>query len=98
MEGDGPISGTPVPSHVAVASTDYIAADRVGIEVMGINPAWPGYLNYCAQCGLGQFDIAKLDVRGARPAEVARKFQLSKNIDTQLQWMAPMSPVGGRTG
>jgi uncharacterized protein (DUF362 family) len=98
MEGDGPISGTPVPSHVAVASTDYIAADRVGIEVMGINPAWPGYLNYCAQCGLGQFDISKLDVRGAKPVEVARKFELSKNIDAQLQWMAPMSPVGGRTG
>ena len=97
MEGDGPISGTPVPSHVAIASTDYIAADRVGVEVMGINPAWPGYLNYCAQCGLGQFDISKIDVRGAKPAEVARKFQLSKNIDTQLQWMAPMSPVGGRT-
>jgi uncharacterized protein (DUF362 family) len=44
MEGNGPSSGTPVPSRVAVASTGYIAADRVGVETMGINAAWAGYL------------------------------------------------------
>ena len=40
MEGNGPASGTLVPSRIAIASTDYIAADRVGIEAMGINPKW----------------------------------------------------------
>ena len=29
IEGAGPASGTPVASRVALASTDYIAADRV---------------------------------------------------------------------
>ena len=42
MEGNGPGSGTPVPSRVAIASTDYIAADRVGVEAMGIDPRWIG--------------------------------------------------------
>src|SRR5581483_6776080 len=30
MEGNGPASGTPVASRIAIASTDFIAADRVG--------------------------------------------------------------------
>ena len=64
MEGNGPASGTPVPSRIAIASTDFIAADRVGVECMGINPAWPGYLNYCGQLGLGNYDMAKIDVIG----------------------------------
>ena len=64
MEGNGPASGTPVASRIAIASTDFIAADRVGVECMGIDPAWPGYLNYCGQLGLGNYDIAKIDVIG----------------------------------
>ena len=42
MEGDGPNSGNPVPSRIAIASTDYIAADRVGLEAMGIDPVVGG--------------------------------------------------------
>ena len=72
MEGNGPGSGTLVPSRIAVASTDYVAADRVGIEVMGINPDWVGYLGFCARAGLGQADLAKIDVRGAKLSEVAK--------------------------
>jgi len=56
MEGNGPGNGTPVPSHVAIASTDFVAADRVGLEVMGINPDWVGYLGYCGQSGVGTYD------------------------------------------
>src|SRR5512136_765597 len=32
MEGNGPNSGQMVPSRIAIASTDYVAADRVGVE------------------------------------------------------------------
>src|SRR5262249_26131140 len=46
MEGNGPASGTPVPSRIAIASTDYIAADRVGVESMGIDASWLAYLQY----------------------------------------------------
>ena len=72
MEGNGPQPGTLVPSRVAIASTDYVAADRVGVEVMGINPEWVGYLGYCGATGLGQYDLAKIDMRGAKIAEVKR--------------------------
>src|SRR5581483_11277013 len=36
MEGNGPASGNPVASRLAIASTDNVAADRVGVDAMGI--------------------------------------------------------------
>jgi uncharacterized protein (DUF362 family) len=90
MEGNGPSAGTPVPSHVAIASTDFIAADRVGLEVMGINPDWVGYLKYCGEAGLGQYDIAKIDLTGVPIASVQRKYQLHPDIQHELEWMGPL--------
>ena len=41
MEGEGPLRGTRSPSRVALASTDFVAADRIGVELMGsIPPGW----------------------------------------------------------
>ncbi len=37
MEGEVPVEGVPVPSWIAIASMDYIAADRIAVEAMGIN-------------------------------------------------------------
>ncbi len=98
MEGNGPASGLPVPSRVAIASTDYIAADRVGVEAMGINPAWPGYLNFCGQCGLGNYDLNKIDIRGAKLASVVKKYQLHKDIERELQWMGDMTDLPPKLG
>jgi uncharacterized protein (DUF362 family) len=99
MEGDGPSSGTPVASHVAIASTDFVAADRVGLEVMGINPDWVGYLNYCSQAGLGQFDLAKIEVvGGANIASVQKKYQLHPDIQRELQWMGPLKELSPKVG
>jgi uncharacterized protein (DUF362 family) len=92
MEGAGPLNGTPVPSRLAIASTDFVAADRVGVEVMGVNPAWVGYLNYCAAAGLGVFDLDRIDLRGnAQPAAVRRVYQLHPRIQKQLEWMGPLA-------
>ena len=90
MEGEGPGDGTPVPSRIAIASTDYVAADRVALETMGINPTWVGYLAYCGQVGLGQYDLAKIDVLGASIASVKRNYRMHSDIQRQLQWMGPL--------
>jgi len=98
MEGNGPGNGTPVASHVAIASTDFIAADRVGLEVMGINPDWVGYLAYCGQAGLGQYDLTNIQVQGASVASVMKKYQLHPQIQKELEWMGPLqkgSPTMG---
>ena len=98
MEGNGPASGTPVPHRIAIASTDFIAADRVGVEVMGINPGWMGYLLFCWQVGLGQYDLSKIDVRGESIASVRRSYRLHRDIERELQWMGPLTEVPPKLG
>jgi uncharacterized protein (DUF362 family) len=98
MEGNGPASGTPVPSRLAIASTDFVAADRVGVEAMGINPLWMASQQYCWQVGLGQYDLAKIDVRGEAMASVRRKYLLHQDIERELQWMGPLNDVPPKLG
>ena len=101
MEGNGPGRGTPVPSRIAIASTDYIAADRVALETMGINPSWIGYLAYCGQVGLGQYDLGKIEVLGPSIASVKRNYRLHSDIQRELEWMGPMEglpPIVGELG
>jgi len=90
MEGNGPVGGTPVEHRVAVAGLDWLAADRVGVELMGIDYARMGYLNYCAEAGLGQGDLDRIEVLGPRVADHARLYRLHDNIDRQLEWMSPL--------
>jgi uncharacterized protein (DUF362 family) len=98
MEGNGPVSGTPVPHRIALASTDFLAVDRVGLECMGIDASWPGYLNYAYQGGLGQYDLAKIDVVGARIADVQRKYMLHADVDRMLEWRGPMRDLPPNLG
>jgi uncharacterized protein (DUF362 family) len=98
MEGNGPVSGTPVPHRIALASTDFLAVDRVGLECMGIDASWPGYLNYAYQGGLGQYDLAKIDVLGAKIADVKRKYLLHADVERMLQWRGPMEDLPPNLG
>jgi uncharacterized protein (DUF362 family) len=98
MEGNGPHAGTPVPHRIAIASTDYIAADRVGVEAMGIDPNWVGSLVYSYQAGLGQYDLEKIDVRGTKVADVRRTYRLHPDVDIEKQWMGPMQDLPAQLG
>jgi uncharacterized protein (DUF362 family) len=98
MEGNGPNSGLPVPSRLAIASTDYVAADRVGVEAMGIDPEWVGYLGYCGRTGVGRYDLAGIDVRGEKIADVRRTYQLHQDIERMLEWMGPMRDLPRKLG
>ncbi len=91
MEGNGPNSGTPVDHRICVASTDWLSADRVGIELMGIDFAKVGYLNYCAQTGSGIADLNKIEIVGEPLQKHIRTYKLSDNINSQLVWMKPVS-------
>jgi uncharacterized protein (DUF362 family) len=93
MEGNGPNSGTPVASRIAVASADFVAADRIAAETMGINPDWLGYVKYCGGIGLGQFDAAKIDVIGAKVADVKKAYRMHPDIERELMWQGPMTEL-----
>ncbi len=90
MEGNGPNRGTPVDHRICVASPDWLAADRVGIELMGIDFAKVGYLNYCAQTGPGTADLSKIKITGEQISAHIKPYKLSDNVEKQLVWMNPV--------
>jgi uncharacterized protein (DUF362 family) len=91
MEGNGPTRGTPVDHRICVASTDWLAADRVAVELMGIDFAKVGYLNFCAGTGLGVADLSKIEIIGETLKDHIKSYKLSDNIDNQMIWMNKVS-------
>jgi uncharacterized protein (DUF362 family) len=87
MEGNGPNNGTPVDHRVCVVSTDWLAADRVAVELMGVDFAKVGYLNYCAQSGLGIADLNKIEIVGENISNHIKPYKFNDNIEKQLIWM-----------
>ena len=81
-----------------MASTDFLAADRVCLECMGIDASWPGYLNYAYQGGVGQYDLSKIDVIGAKIDDVKKKYRLHADVDRMLEWRGPMLDLPGNLG
>jgi uncharacterized protein (DUF362 family) len=94
MEGNGPIRGTAVPMGVALASPDLVAADRIAVEVMGVPAHVVGYLQYACNLGVGQYDMAKIDIRGERPETVQKKFKLQDQVQQQLDWLNDIARQG----
>jgi len=90
---EGRENGGVVESKVAIASTDYVAADRIGSEAMGVNHEWLGWLQYCGEAGVGQWDLSKIDVRGAKLASVRKEYRLHPDIELQLRWQGPMEEL-----
>jgi len=90
MEGNGPIGGRPVDHRVCVVSPDWLAADRVGVELMGIDFAKVGYLNYSAAAGMGEADLKKIEIVGEPIARHVKPYKLADNIEEQLIWMKPV--------
>lgn len=89
LEGNGPVGGTAVDHRVCVVSPDWLAADRVAVELMGIDFAKIGYLNYCAQAAMGQANLEKIEILGEPIARHQRQYRLHDNIENQLSWMTP---------
>jgi uncharacterized protein (DUF362 family) len=92
MEGTGPVNGTPILQKVCLASMDWLAADRVGAELMGVDFSKIGYLSFCAQAGdRGQGDLSKIEIIGPAIKDVAKTYQLPRQWDQITSWQKPMA-------
>ncbi len=89
MEGNGPEHGDPVDLRVAVASTDFVAADAVMAAVMGQDPQQVGYLTYCQAGGLGYCDLPSIRVVGGSIQDCCRPFRPHPDHSNQLRWHIP---------
>lgn len=93
MEGNGPVRGTALDARTVLASTDFIATDIIGAEVMGFNPENIGYLQYAAgRYGfhpLGVGDRDKITVVGEPLDDLQRTFRPHDSYHAQLAWHIP---------
>jgi uncharacterized protein (DUF362 family) len=87
MEHNGPVSGTPVEHRIAVAGTDWLAVDRVGVELMGFDFNKVGYLKFAAEHGMGEGDLARIEVLGEQVAGHVRSYKPHDKIEQQYKWM-----------
>jgi uncharacterized protein (DUF362 family) len=90
MEGEGPVDGTPVDHRVCVVSTDWLAADTVGAELMGLGIGKVGHLTYAAQAGLGQADLNKIEILGPALKDHIKTYKLPKDTERLLSWQKPL--------
>ncbi len=90
MEGSGPINGTPVEQRVCVASMDWLAADRVGAALMGVDISKIGYLTYCTRAGdRGEGDLSKIEIVGPAIKDVAKSYKLPGTWEQITSWQLP---------
>ncbi len=87
IEGDGPWDGTVVEHNVVLASTDFVAADRLCSELMGIDPKYMKYLEWCGDAGMGNFDLSRIRVNGPNYKRHIIKYKMNKNFDWQVSWI-----------
>ncbi len=95
MEGNGPITGTPIRSGVALAGTDALAVDVVGAELMGFDPRTVGYLWYLGQ--LNRLSREQIEVVGEDPSHCVTRYRPHDTFAQQLPWWVEdwRSYVGG---
>ncbi|MFC1691957.1 DUF362 domain-containing protein [Candidatus Latescibacterota bacterium] len=87
MEGNGPVRGTPIEHGVALASTDWLAADRLAVELMGHDYSELKYLVWCGEAGMGEDDLSKIKINGPDYKKHIKKYKLPKNIEQQRAWI-----------
>jgi hypothetical protein len=64
--------------------------NRVSLETMGIPAHAVAYMQYAAQLGLGQFDLAKIDIRGENPEAVKKTLKLHTTANYHLGWLGDL--------
>ena len=85
--GNGPWNADPIEHGVVVASTDCIAADRLGAELMGVDYEELMYLKWCSNAGMGEDDLSKLKILGPDYKNHIKKYKLNENIEIQREWI-----------
>ncbi len=93
MEGTGPVNGTAISHKVCVVGLDWLAADTVAAELMGLGIAKVGYLTYCAQAGMGQADLNKIEILGPALKDHIKVYKEPANMTRLLSWQNPMPTV-----
>jgi uncharacterized protein (DUF362 family) len=86
IHGNGPQRGDIIEHGIAAASTDWIAADRVGCLLMDYAFDEVGYLTYCHNAGIGQGDLQKITIIGPDPHDSIKHYEKPESYEAMLKW------------
>lgn len=64
MEGNGPLTGTPIQTNLVVAGGNAVAVDRICLQAMSLSPAAVPHLTYATFMGMGPADTSPIQVLG----------------------------------
>jgi uncharacterized protein (DUF362 family) len=87
VEGDGPWNGDTVEHGVVMASPDFVAVDRLCTELMGIDPNWMKYLEWCGEAGMGTWSLDNITVRGPNWKDLVIKYRMHSQVERQVAWI-----------
>ncbi|MBK5112605.1 MAG: DUF362 domain-containing protein [Candidatus Heimdallarchaeota archaeon] len=77
LEGMGPgASGQAVEMNLILASEDAVALDAVAFKLMGHDPKKVPATRFAAEQGLGEMDLAKIEILGEKIEDHQKKFKL----------------------
>jgi len=74
MIGTGPLGGHAVETGIAIASTDPLAADVVGAQLLGFSPQAVRHLWEAARLGLGESNLEKIQFPALSMKEAIERF------------------------
>lgn len=74
MEGQGPHAGSPIEMNLIIAGTDTVAVDAVTATCMGFDPNEIPAIRIAGHDGLGEMDLAAIEVVGTPIDEVKKHF------------------------
>ena len=72
MEGNGPVSGTPVPMNLIIAGTDVVATDATAARIMGFNPYEIKHIRKAFEKDIGK---SEAQILGEKIEDVKRQFK-----------------------
>ncbi|MBN1262931.1 MAG: DUF362 domain-containing protein [Candidatus Pacebacteria bacterium] len=87
MEGNGPISGTPIRAEWLAASLDALAADSLAANLMGFKNQDIGYFNLLKDANKGKlYPEDKIQVIGEKAESLIVPFKPHRSFARQRQW------------
>jgi uncharacterized protein (DUF362 family) len=93
MQGGGPLYGDAIESQVALASTDWLTADRVGAySVMGFDFGKMGHYRYSAEAGKGEANLERIRLVGDPLGECKTQYEAPSSVDKTLIQGACLMP------
>jgi len=74
----GEIHGDPMGMELLIASRDPVAADAVGVAVMGFEEGEVGHIALAGEMGLGQASLDEIELHGPAIERVRRRFSRAR--------------------